>query len=278
MDFTALDLTRASNTLPTMAGLTNAISDPRGVMRTPWPVCGGVPSSEAECACNEPSSDRLLHMEYGFVEIFGYLLSATWPTGFGLRIDGVPRVEHYWTEPAKRFGFEGKIREGDNLFPLPLVASENSQDYEVDIQCLTLKRYPDLTSRHIYRRVGIIEASLLHLRQYQYILESRDYLAAALREHIAMEEAMVDHGFSYKRDSELCKLPIWAKEGDDERHQQHENAASFLHLCKYGDIHGETTFDEFYGTLHLDMLMNELREEEARVGQWRRRNTDGELL
>lgn len=324
-DFTALALTRVTDTLPAMAGLAHAVFDGRGPgqhylaglwrdsflsdllwrrsrnmegpirqntniptwswARTDAPkeyphaallseLCSMV---DAQCVADDGEGSNFLRIESGHAIISGYLLPATL-TGMGVTVEGIPRVAHraepdyHWENPPEGVDSAGQIKIGDRLYLLPLVACEGSEEYRVDLQCLILTRQ----TNDVFRRVGIMDVSLANLLTYHYILEDKEFLVEAIRDHIHLGEELLGDDGLYRREKEGSRGPIWDRTEEQQRRRQHEVVASFLHLCEYGDRREEMPFEKFYGSPHLALLRKQLSEEEARVAEWRRRHESGE--
>ncbi|KAH8879774.1 HET-domain-containing protein [Thozetella sp. PMI_491] len=283
--FTHLGLTKVADTLPAMAGLAKRIVN-KDIPTWSWartdagksfisipnmlPLCEVV---EAGCSSSLGEENLFVHVDGGCILVSGFLIAAK-ETGPGVEVDHVPRVRHVvkrdydWQDPPEP---EPAITSG-KLFFLPIGASVGDDD--ISITALALREDQDKDGCEAYRRVGVATMKMLYLQPYNYILEDETALVFHLKNQIELAESILEDE-RYKPES--TSGPLWLRKDSSALAIQLRHAAYFEHLDRYGGgDHPEVPFEEFCGRPHLDSMKKQLREEQMRILEWKRRNDEGE--
>lgn len=231
------------------------------------PLCNVI---DAKCLPSHETKDLFLRVGGGHISLSGFLLPAM-ETGDLVTVDGIPRVQHVikkdynWNAPDSP-DVEDAIKKGDRLFLLPIVA--NVEDEKVRVVALALRADGENNGNKTYRRVGIAKMFMSYLRNYNHILAGNELLILCLKKEIALGESLLDNG-RYRDSTGTClyvgpseQLKYWAR---------------FEYCCRYGGSKcPEVSVEDFAGTPHLKVLKEQLRVEEERVAEWKRRNEAGE--
>lgn len=229
------------------------------------------------CAPDAISGDAFLGVQLGgHVIVSGYLLPAR-VTSLGIAIDENPRLQY---NPRKDFEWSSDssgrrpVMEGDRVFALPLVlrtSLHGAEGYGVDVHALVVRCSP---GEQAYHRVGIFWTSLLHLgRQYDYILEGKDFLVDALEQHITFGEKARHTESSVGRST----TAYISKGSGKITVSQYKDAADHTLLCMYGpnDTRQRQNLDGIHGEAYLEILKGHLRTEKDRRQEWTRRSEMG---
>ncbi|PLN85313.1 HET domain protein [Aspergillus taichungensis] len=226
---------------------------------------------DAECVPLDSTGNIFTGVSSGHAILSGYLLPATMRTT-GLVVDHNPRV-HYRPDTDYNWFGEGpdKISNGDELFVLPLMASQTYGD--IRIHALILRRCSSTSDT--FTRIGIfgMPISVHHLQNHNYIFEGSNIC-------VTMYKGLISHGGSLLGLDGLYSVPetnnpLWLQPEPESLQSSFHAQAHYLHLCLYGPK-SEFKFKDFFGQVHLDKLRSAMRAEIERVEEWRRREAAGE--
>ncbi|KAJ0417805.1 HET domain protein [Aspergillus carlsbadensis] len=225
------------------------------------------------------SDNTFAGVSSGYAILSGYLLPAR-QTRFGIVVDKNPRVHHRprmdyeWT--AEEGGPDG-IRDGDELFILPLLTSQQTT-LGLDVEALVLRQDRDSQDRNVFKRIGIFQPpiSVQHLQGHHYIFERTDVCVQMYRALIEYGESLLgEDGLYGGVDETESEKPLWLASETELLYQQFQHQAWYLHLCRYGP-EAEVPLGDFFGRMHLDALRLGSITERIRMEDWERRNVVGE--
>jgi len=240
------------------------------------------------CAPGAAADDALVNIQPGaHVIVSGFLLPAK-STKYGVVIDGNPRIFHI---PRRDYSWgtgedgEGIIRDGDDIYILPLVVSEsrtNDSGQDAGIHALVLRQSPDDPTT--YTRAAIFWTSVHHLLHHEYMFQGTDALLSVLQAQVAYGESVLgEDGVYHRPQAESSEAggddatsSALVPGGPTATFNAFTSAVQHRHLLLYGKTNPELPMDEFYGLVHLEMLRAEMLAEEARASEWRRREEHGE--
>ncbi|KAJ5999400.1 HET-domain-containing protein [Penicillium sp. IBT 35674x] len=230
---------------------------------------------EVVCAPLGSSNNYFTGISSGYTVVSGYLLPAKMKTT-GIVIDKNPRV-HHRPEMDYDWSTEGqeKISDGDDLFVLPLMASQEAE-HDVQIHALILRRCNPINDA--FKRIGIfgLPISVHHLQGHHYIFEEGHSCLDVYRRLISYGKSLLGPDGLYLKSAEKGPVnPRWLAPDAEILEKDFFNQAEYRHLCLYGPS-SNVKLKDFLGQMHLDVLEAEMSTERDRAEEWQRRNKQGE--
>lgn len=230
---------------------------------------------EVVCVPLGASNNHFTGISSGYTVVSGYLLPAKMKRT-GIVIDQNPRVHH---RPERDYDWstEGpeKVSDGDDLFVLPLMASQEAK-HDVQIHALLLRRCNSINDA--FKRIGIfgLPISVHHLQGHHYIFEGADSCLDVYRKLIYYGKSLLGPDDQYRNsDKKGAVNPRWLAPEAETLEKDFLNQAEYRHLCMYGP-RSNVKVKDFLGQMHLDVLEAEMSTERDRAEEWQRRNRQGE--
>lgn len=163
---------------------------------------------DAVCVPLGSSGNEFTGVSSGYAVLSGYLLPAKM-TSTGVVIDQNPRVSHI---PGKDFDWNdegpGKVDDGDELFVLPLLASQETK-HDIQIHALVLRRSSSVEGA--FTRLGVfgMPISIHHLRGHHHIFEGSDMCLDMYKSLIAYGQSLLGEDGIYRTPGDKSGNPRW---------------------------------------------------------------------
>lgn len=230
---------------------------------------------EAVCVPLGSSNNVFTGVSSGYAVLSGYLLPAKM-TRMGIVIDKNPRVHHI---PERDYDWSaegpGKISDGDELFILPLMASQETE-HDIQTHALVLRRCSAIDD--VFKRIGVfgLPISVHHLQDHHYIFEGADLCLVMYTKLVSYGKSLLGQDGLYCTPGEKESAnPRWLASEAENLQSDFFMQARYRHLCLYGPK-SKVKVKDFLGQMHFDVLEAAMSAERDRVEKWWRRNERGD--